>query len=165
MILSWLWLLDNFFPMWTKSCKSSCICAPSAVKLTCGGVHFIHRVYMARKQNSKLKRVDKLKSLWVQNRCCVFEWVKNKMIYANPQSPLENKSNFMVTFRVSEWGISLVMNDVRSGIWPGIWIIIKALQWTLLLSPYIKIDLLKEKQYYSKDRFCKLQTTKPCTFK
>ena len=70
-------MTDDFYTCVNKTRrKSSCIYAHSTVKLTHGVVHFIHRVYMLRKKNRKLKRVDKSKSMRVQNHCCV--WMSAK---------------------------------------------------------------------------------------
>ena len=56
-------MTDDFFTCVNKTChKLSCICVHSTIKVTHGKVHFIHRVYMPWKQNSKLKRVDNSKS-------------------------------------------------------------------------------------------------------
>ena len=48
------------------------------------------------------------------------EWVHNKLIYANPQSSVENKPNLMMTyddFYVSERGYSVISQNTHWGIW------------------------------------------------
>ena len=49
-------MTDDFFTCVNRTCrKSSCICAHSTVKLTCGVVHFIHRMYYAPEVEQEIK--------------------------------------------------------------------------------------------------------------
>ena len=55
-------------------------------------MHFIHRMYMPQKQNSKLKKNQSQRAFEIT---VVYEWVQNELIYANPQTSLENRPNLM----------------------------------------------------------------------
>ena len=59
-------------------------------------LHFIHRIYYAPEAEQKIKASWQIE-VNASSKSLLYKWVQNKLIYANPQSSLENKPNLMTT--------------------------------------------------------------------